>query len=128
MDGEPFWLRGRCAARMTSPFQPSHFQIYADARNEWRWRLLAENGKSIAASSEGYMAKADAMNGIDIVRRWDGVSTLYQDGGGEWRWRLVHANGKIIATSGEGYVAKADCEYGMSLTEKLAKVALVKDA
>ena len=105
----------------------SEFQLYTDKAGEHRWRLLAENRKSIAASSEGYVAKADAKHGIDIVRRMDGNANVYQDAKGEWRWRLVHANGKIIATSGEGYVARSDCEYGLSLTGKLAKEAPVRE-
>ena len=105
----------------------SHFQLYKDKAGEWRWRLVAENGKSIAASSEGYVAKADALNGIEIVRAMRGTTEVYQDAKGEWRWRLTHANGNIIATGGEGYVARADCEYGLSLTGKLAKDAPVRE-
>lgn len=101
----------------------SRFQLYRDARNEWRWRLLAENHEPIAASSEGYLAKADAVHAIGIVREKRAEVEVYADSIGEWRWRLVHANGKIIATSGEGYVKRSDCEYGWSLTEKLAKNA-----
>lgn len=106
---------------------PTEFQLYKDKAGEFRWRLLAENGKSIAASSEGYVAKADALNGIDIVRKMRASSTVYQDAKTEWRWRLVHQNGNIIATSGEGYVARSDCEYGLSLVEKLAKDAPVRE-
>lgn len=105
----------------------SRFQLYKDNAGHWRWRLLAENSKSIAASSEGYVAKADALQGIDIVRRMGGTTEVYQDKAGEWRWRLTHANGNIIATSGEGYVARSDCEYGLSLTAKLAPGAQVQE-
>lgn len=105
----------------------SQFQLHRDARNEWRWRLLAENHEPIACSSEGYLAKADCLNGIDILREKRAEVEVYSDSIGEWRWRLVHANGKIIATSGEGYVRRSDCEYGWSLTEKLAKDAPIKE-
>lgn len=106
----------------------SQFQLYKDNAGHWRWRLLAENSKSIAASSEGYVAKADAVNGIEIVRAQRGTNEVYQDAKGEWRWRLAHANGKIVATSGEGYVSRSDCEYGLSLVGKLAKDAPLKEA
>ncbi|HEX2021626.1 MAG TPA: DUF1508 domain-containing protein [Candidatus Thermoplasmatota archaeon] len=105
----------------------SQFQLYKDGAGEWRWRLLAENHESIAVSSEGYVAKADALNGIDILRHMRGQTEVYQDKAGEWRWRLVHANGNVIATGGEGYVARSDCEYGLSLAGKLAKDAPVRE-
>lgn len=106
----------------------SRFQLFKDKAGEWRWRLLAENGRSVAASSEGYVARADALNGIDLVRHMRGTTDVYQDKAGEWRWRLTHLNGSIIATSGEGYVARSDCEYGLSLLRKLAPDAPVEDA
>ena len=102
---------------------PSQFQLYKDTKGDFRWRLLADNHEVISVSSEGYVARADALRGIDIVRKMDGRTEVYQDKAGEWRWRLVHANGNVIATGAEGYVARSDCEYGLSLTEKLAKDA-----
>src|ERR1051325_3168790 len=105
----------------------SQFQVFKDARGEFRWRLLAENHEIVSVSSEGYVAKADALHGIEIVRRMDGHTDVYQDKKGEWRWRLTHANGNIIATGAEGYVARSDCEYGLSLTQKLAKDAPVRE-
>lgn len=105
----------------------SQFQVFQDNAGEWRWRLRAENHESVAASSEGYVAKADALHGIELVKRMDGNVTTYQDAKGEWRWRLVHANGKILATSGEGYVAKLDCEHGLSVVRKLGPDAPVNE-
>jgi uncharacterized protein YegP (UPF0339 family) len=29
-------------------------QIYKDAAGEWRWRLVASNGQTVATSGEGY--------------------------------------------------------------------------
>lgn len=45
----------------------SRFEIYKDARNEWRFRMIAGNGE-IVATSEGYSTKAAAVNGIDSIR------------------------------------------------------------
>ncbi len=44
------------------------FQLYKDDRKEWRWRLVAANGKTIADSSEGYARIEDAEHGIELVR------------------------------------------------------------
>jgi len=43
------------------------FELFEDARGEFRFRLKAGNGE-IIASSEGYDSKAGALNGIDSVR------------------------------------------------------------
>lgn len=36
--------------------------VYADATGEWRWRLVAINGKTVADSGEGYGSKRKAVN------------------------------------------------------------------
>ena len=33
------------------------FVIYQDLRGEWRWRLVADNGRVVADSAEGYVDK-----------------------------------------------------------------------
>ncbi len=35
-------------------------EFYQDKKEEWRWRVQAENGQIIAASSEGYVELRDA--------------------------------------------------------------------
>ncbi|WP_297327132.1 DUF1508 domain-containing protein [uncultured Bartonella sp.] len=44
------------------------YEYYKDKREEWRWRLKAVNGQTIAVSGEGYVNKADALHGIDLVK------------------------------------------------------------
>jgi uncharacterized protein YegP (UPF0339 family) len=44
------------------------FQVYTDAAGEWRWRLVAGNGREIAASGEGYRDKQDCLHGIELVK------------------------------------------------------------
>ncbi|MFW6153153.1 MAG: HVO_2922 family protein, partial [Halobacteriota archaeon] len=45
------------------------FDLYRDQAEEWRWRLLASNGRIIADSGEGYGARAKARQGIASVQR-----------------------------------------------------------
>jgi hypothetical protein len=45
------------------------FQIFKDARGEFRWRLRAGNNEIIATSGEGYKAKADCEHGVELVKR-----------------------------------------------------------
>jgi uncharacterized protein YegP (UPF0339 family) len=44
------------------------FELFKDAKEEFRWRLKATNGQTIATSGEGYKAKADCMKAIESIR------------------------------------------------------------
>ncbi len=44
------------------------FQVYADSRGEFRWRLVAPNGKIIADSGEGYATRFNAKRAAENVR------------------------------------------------------------
>ena len=37
------------------------WEFYKDARDKWRWRRIASNGKIVAASTEGYAKRASCM-------------------------------------------------------------------
>lgn len=42
--------------------------VYKDRAGQWRWQLQAANGKVIADSGEGYVNKADALHGVNLVK------------------------------------------------------------
>jgi uncharacterized protein YegP (UPF0339 family) len=44
------------------------FQLYKDKKGEFRFRLVASNGETIAAS-EGYKSKDSAKKGIESVKK-----------------------------------------------------------
>jgi len=44
------------------------FELYKDKAGEHRWRLRHSNGQILAASSEGYSSKADALKCIENVK------------------------------------------------------------
>lgn len=44
------------------------FEVYQDAKGEYRFRLKAANGQTIAVS-EGYTTKAACLNGVESVQR-----------------------------------------------------------
>ena len=44
------------------------FELYTDKAGEFRFRLKATNGQ-IIATSEGYVAKASCVNGIESVKK-----------------------------------------------------------
>jgi uncharacterized protein YegP (UPF0339 family) len=45
------------------------FELYKDAKGEFRWRLVASNGQTIATSGEGYKSKDSAKDGIESVKK-----------------------------------------------------------
>ena len=44
------------------------YYVYRDRANEWRWRLLAANRRTIADSGEGYHNKSDCLAAIQLVK------------------------------------------------------------
>ena len=46
-----------------------YYQMYQDAKDEWRWRLRATNHETIAVSSEGYTRKASCEHSITLVKQ-----------------------------------------------------------
>ena len=47
----------------------SKFELYADAKGEYRWRLKASNGQVMGTGGEGYSSKATAKAGIESVKK-----------------------------------------------------------
>jgi uncharacterized protein len=48
---------------------PYKFELYKDTKEEFRWRLVAPNGQSIANGGEGYKSKESAKAGIESVKK-----------------------------------------------------------
>ena len=45
------------------------FQLYKDQKGDFRWRLMASNGQTVATSGEGYKSKKSAIAGIESVKK-----------------------------------------------------------
>ena len=59
----------RAAAGMT-------FEIYKDAKGEFRWRLKASNGQIVATGGQGYSAKADCKHAIESIMKNAATATV----------------------------------------------------
>lgn len=44
------------------------FQLYEDRANEWRWRLVHDNGNIIANGGQGFSSKRKAREGVRSVK------------------------------------------------------------
>lgn len=118
--------KGKDAPKLT-------FELYQDKKAEYRWRLKAANGTTLATPGQGYADKADAKNGIEAVKRaadGKGKFEVYEDAKKEYRWRAKSGNGQVVGGSSEGYKAKADAEKAVELVKvgaAKAEVVEVKD-
>jgi uncharacterized protein YegP (UPF0339 family) len=109
------------------------FEIYRDAKAQFRWRLKAANGAVLATGGESYKAKADCERGVKIVQQAGAPGSksafeTYEDAGKQFRWRLKARNGRVIAESSEAYKAKVDCERAIEQIKKAAANAPVEEA
>ncbi|MFC7165246.1 HVO_2922 family protein [Halospeciosus flavus] len=45
------------------------FEVYTNHEDEWRWRLVHDNGNIIADSGEGYASRQKCEQGIESVKQ-----------------------------------------------------------
>ena len=53
------------------------FEMKKDAKDEWYWTFQAENGLTIAKSSESYKNRIDCLNSIRIVKEKSPSASVY---------------------------------------------------
>ncbi len=104
---------------------PAKFQLYKDAAEKFRFRLLDKDGK-IVAVGEAYQQHSSCINGIKSIQKnctsniedltvEDGPRIIhpkyqiFKDAAGEFRFHLKASNGEIIAES-KGYKTKEECQ------------------
>jgi amphi-Trp domain-containing protein len=125
------------------------FEVYEDNAEQYRWRLVHDNGNIIADSGEGYASKQKAEQGLGSVKsnapgayvvdesKDNGVVEeggskatfeLFKDSEDKARWRLRHDNGEIIADCGQGYASKQKAKQGLQSVKTNARGAPVEDS
>lgn len=57
----------------------SYFYIYKDTTNQWRWKFVATNGKTIAVSSESYHNLNDCESAVDLIKTQSAGSPVVGD-------------------------------------------------
>ena len=45
------------------------FEVYEDRADQWRWRLVHDNGNVIADSGEGYASRQKCEQGLESVKQ-----------------------------------------------------------
>ena len=104
------------------------FEVYQDAKSEYRFRLKAGNGQTILAS-EGYNARSGCMNGIESVRtnsQDDNRFERKKSSNGKHYFNLKASNGQIIGTS-EMYESATGMENGIESVKTNAPKATIEE-
>lgn len=52
------------------------YELYKDPSGQFRWRLVAENGKTIANGGEGYHNQTDCEHAVSLVMDTDHTTPL----------------------------------------------------
>ena len=106
------------------------FEIYPDAKKEYRWRYKAANGEISATSGQGYKSKSSCQDAVDKLKAGAGADKykfeVYEDNAKKFRFRMIASNGQTVGSSSQGYKAKTDCEHAIELLKTQAKSAKVE--
>lgn len=105
------------------------FEIYTDTKEEFRFRLKANNGQAILAS-EGYKAKDSCSNGIESVKKNCTDDTKFERleaKNGKFYFNLKASNGQVIGAS-QMYTSTKGMENGISAVKKNATRADILDS
>lgn len=110
------------------------YQLYKDKQGKFRFRLIAENGRTVA-SGEAYEKHTNCLNGIGSVKRNSNAAIedtttegakipfpkyqVYVDKAGEFRFNLSASNGEVIASS-EGYSSMDNCLKGIATVQRIS--------
>jgi hypothetical protein len=54
------------------------FEIYADQSGQYRWRLVATNGQTVASSGESFDSKANARRAAENVKENAGKAEIVE--------------------------------------------------
>lgn len=115
-------LAARAADSMT-------FEIYADAKGEFRWRLLDKDGTNVATSGQGYVRKVDCSKMVenfktDITKY---SFEIYTDNAKKARFRINSKNGNVVGASTGSYDSETDARKVTTAIEKGCSTAKVKE-
>jgi uncharacterized protein len=104
------------------------FELYKDKAGEFRFRLKATNGQNILAS-EGYTARASAVNGIESVKKNAADGSRFESktsSNGKFYFVLKASNGQVIGQS-EMFDSEAACRGSIDSVTRNAPGAAVED-
>jgi uncharacterized protein len=89
------------------------FEFYSDSAGNYRWRLVASNGRKVATSGESFYSQSNARTAAQGFKSNAKSYTydVYADTAGNYRWRAVASNGKKVASSGESFSSQSNARH-----------------
>lgn len=88
------------------------YEVYADTSGNYRWRLIASNGRRVATSAESFYSQSNARTAAQNFKskcsRWN--YEIYLDRSSNYRWRAKSANGQTVASSGESFDSRSNAQ------------------
>ncbi|QLG48982.1 DUF1508 domain-containing protein [Natrinema halophilum] len=104
-------------------FDVASFELVADEDDRWRWRLIDEDGRTVATGSEAHDTSEDVREALENVRdliesasilEIDSVSfELHTDDDG-WVWQLIDEYGATMAESTQTYETRTAAREAMN--------------
>ena len=107
---------------------PGKFELYKDAKGEFRIRLLSADGKNLLAS-ESYKQKPSALKGIESVSKNAGDDARFERStakSGKPMFNLKAANGQVVGTSSL-YADEAERDAAIAAVKQSAPGAATDD-
>jgi uncharacterized protein YegP (UPF0339 family) len=105
------------------------FEVYqSGTKNEFRFRLKADNGQ-IILSSEGYNTKASCLNGIESVRKNSADPKRFaktKTPSDMFRFSITAANNQVIGTS-QNYKSESGRNNGVESVKRNAPSAEIRE-
>ncbi|MFC6717363.1 DUF1508 domain-containing protein [Natrialbaceae archaeon GCM10025810] len=112
-------------------FDVASFDVYAVEDDRWSWRLIDEDGRTVADGTETYSSSDAARNGLEPVRELidhasileiDGVSFELHAAEDEdgWVWHLVDKHGSTLSESTRTYESRTDAREAMNAVKRNA--------
>ena len=104
-------------------------QVYPDSGGNYRWRLVAGNGRTIASSGESFDSKSNAKRAAQNFgdRASSAKYEIYADRGKKFRWRVLASNGQTIGSSGESFASRGSCGRSARNVKAKAKRATLEE-
>ena len=104
------------------------YQVYKDAKGEFRFRLCAGNGQTILAS-EGYTKRDGCMNGIASVQKNSPMDERYErktSSSGKPYFVLKAGNNQVIGNS-QMYESESSRDNGIASVKECGPSTTVED-
>lgn len=117
------------AAAFAAAEEKMTFEVFTDAKDEYRWRLLDGDGKNVANSGQGYKAKASCTKMVENLKADISKYKIeyYEDAKKDTRFKMMAKNGDQVGASTGGYKTKTEAEKVVAAIAKGVKDATVKE-